>query len=137
MGAMTEACNTVQITDKIASTRASSRIGIDVEEEDDYALQGMSLLVYFANANSDLDDSDDSDEPSFIEEKSFVNAPLNSRVPLQSASSKGKGKGKAKAESLEKIPVEIQEALVLEDLLFVLMVSYSFCVQSLTRVIAR
>ena len=69
------------------------------------------------------------DEPSFIEEKSFVNAPLNSRVPLQSAaSSKGKGKAKAKAESLEKVPVEIQEALVLEDLLFVLMVS---CVRSI------
>ena len=63
------------------------------------------------------------DEPSFIEEKSFVSAPLNSRVPLQTGSIKGKGKAKAKSESLEKIPAEIQEALILEDLLFVLMVS--------------
>ena len=61
----------------------------------------------------------DFDEPSFIAEKSFVNAPLNSRVPVSSAKTKGKGK----AESLEKVPVEVQEALILEDLLFVLMVS--------------
>lgn len=32
------------------------------------------------------------------------------------------GKGKGKAESLDRVPVEIQEALILEDLLFVLMV---------------
>ncbi|CAL1710645.1 unnamed protein product [Somion occarium] len=31
------------------------------------------------------------------------------------------GKGKGKAESLDRVPVEIQEALILEDLLFVLM----------------
>lgn len=61
------------------------------------------------------------DEPSFIAEKSFVNAPLNSRVPIQVASTL-RGKGKAKAEPLEKAPLEIQEALILEDLLFVLMV---------------
>ncbi|KAI5117612.1 hypothetical protein M0805_001212 [Coniferiporia weirii] len=59
------------------------------------------------------------DEPSFIAERSFVNAPLNSRVPSQPASAKGKGK--AKAESLDKVPLDVQEALILEDLLFVLM----------------
>lgn len=33
------------------------------------------------------------------------------------------GKGKAKQEPLETVPLEIQEAMILEDLLFVLMVS--------------
>jgi gamma-tubulin complex component 2 len=33
-----------------------------------------------------------------------------------------KAKGKAKEESLEGIPVDIQEAIILEDLLFILMV---------------
>ncbi|KAH8110952.1 gamma-tubulin complex, DGRIP84/SPC97 component [Phellopilus nigrolimitatus] len=61
----------------------------------------------------------ESDEPSFIAERSFVSAPLNSRVPVQQTSAKGKGK--AKAESLDKVPLEVQEALILEDLLFVLM----------------
>ena len=60
------------------------------------------------------------EEPSFIEEASFVRAPLNSRVSLSPAVVMGKGKGKA--ESLDRVPVEIQEALILEDLLFVLMV---------------
>lgn len=50
-----------------------------------------------------------------------MNAPLNSRVPIQVASAT-RGKGKAKAEPLEKAPLEVQEALILEDLLFVLMV---------------
>lgn len=55
-----------------------------------------------------------------------MNAPLNSRVPAKPSSAKAKGK--AKAESLDKVPVEVQEALVLEDLLFVLMVSFiSYC----------
>ncbi len=68
--------------------------------------------------------------PSFISEKSFIGAPLNSRVPSTSSATvnigldgKGKGKGKARAPSLDKVPVEIQEALILEDLLFVLTVS--------------
>ncbi|OCH92428.1 hypothetical protein OBBRIDRAFT_791307 [Obba rivulosa] len=63
------------------------------------------------------------EEPSFIAETSFVRAPLNSRVPSGSgiAKDKGKGKGKAKEDGLQGVPTEIQEALVLEDLLFVLM----------------
>ncbi|KZT02915.1 uncharacterized protein LAESUDRAFT_729684 [Laetiporus sulphureus 93-53] len=55
------------------------------------------------------------EETSFYAETSFVRAPLNSRDK-----SKGKGKTKAK-ESFEGVPLEVQEALVLEDLLFVLM----------------
>ena len=35
-------------------------------------------------------------------------------------------KGKARADSLDRVPVDIQEALILEDLLFVLMVRLEF-----------
>ncbi|KAM6494864.1 gamma-tubulin complex, DGRIP84/SPC97 component [Amanita muscaria] len=58
------------------------------------------------------------DEPSFIAETSFVRAPLNSRVG--SSNPTPKSKGKAKQESLDRIPLDIQEALILEDLLSVL-----------------
>ncbi|KDQ51905.1 hypothetical protein JAAARDRAFT_184745 [Jaapia argillacea MUCL 33604] len=78
------------------------------------------------------------EEPSFISETSFVRAPLNSRVPSSSgipprgAGGPGSGsrqasrdpKGKAKAtdkDSLEGVPIDIQEAVILEDLLYVLM----------------
>ena len=61
------------------------------------------------------------DEPSFEAERSFVRAPLNSRV-VSSSGHRDKGKGKARDTSLYDVPVEIQEALVLEDLLYVLMV---------------
>ncbi len=50
-----------------------------------------------------------------------MRAPLNSRV-VSGTGRRDKGKGKAKETSLHGVPVEIQEALVLEDLLFVLMV---------------
>lgn len=42
-------------------------------------------------------------------------------APVPQASS-ANGKGKAKQEALDSAPLEIQEALILEDLLFVLMV---------------
>lgn len=61
------------------------------------------------------------DEASFEAERSFVRAPLNSRV-VSSNVHRDKGKGKARDTSLYDVPVEIQEALVLEDLLYVLMV---------------
>ncbi|KAK2460223.1 hypothetical protein APHAL10511_007758 [Amanita phalloides] len=60
----------------------------------------------------------DDDEPSFIAETSFVRAPLNSRVGASNALPKSKGK--AKQESLDRMPLDIQEALVLEDLLYIL-----------------
>lgn len=65
-------------------------------------------------------------ESSFLAETSFVKAPLNSRVGSSSyANPKApSGKGKSKAETLDHIPIEIQEAMILEDLLFVLMVCY-------------
>ena len=59
-----------------------------------------------------------------------MRAPLNSRV-VSGAGHRDKGKGKAKESSLYGVPVEIQEALVLEDLLFVLMVCLLF------RLVAR
>jgi hypothetical protein len=59
-------------------------------------------------------------EPSFISEESFVRAPLNSRVVSGTTSSKLKGK--AKEESLDAFSPEVQEAMILEDLLYVLMV---------------
>jgi gamma-tubulin complex component 2 len=58
-------------------------------------------------------------EPSFIAEQSFIRAPLNSRVASRIVPAK---RGKAKAESLDGVPLDIQEAMMLEDLLFVLMV---------------
>jgi hypothetical protein len=59
-------------------------------------------------------------EPSFISEESFVRAPLNSRIV--SGTTATKSKGKAKEESLDSFPLELQEAMILEDLLYVLMV---------------
>ncbi|KAJ8072256.1 gamma tubulin complex Spc97/GCP2 subunit Alp4 [Marasmius tenuissimus] len=59
------------------------------------------------------------DEPSFIAETSFVKAPLNSRVI--SGTAMPKLKGKARQETLDHVPLELQEAMILEDLLYVLM----------------
>jgi len=63
-------------------------------------------------------------EPSFLAETSFVRAPLNSRVGQ--APTLPKAKGKAREESLNGIPVDIQEAIILEDLLYILMVCLFF-----------
>ncbi|KAH9830213.1 Spc98 family-domain-containing protein [Rhodofomes roseus] len=61
-------------------------------------------------------------EPSFIAETSFVRAPLNSRVVSGSSGPRDRHKGKGRAkDSLDGVPVETQEALILEDILFVLM----------------
>ena len=63
-------------------------------------------------------------DPSFIAETSFVKAPLNSRVPSHSHTTpRTHGKGKSREGSLENVSLDIQESLILEDLLFVLMVS--------------
>lgn len=61
-------------------------------------------------------------DPSFIAEASFVRAPLNSRVAARLQPLRRKEKGRA--DSLEGIPLQVQEAMILEDLLFVLMVRY-------------
>ncbi|KAF5381666.1 hypothetical protein D9615_005466 [Tricholomella constricta] len=49
-----------------------------------------------------------------------MNPPLNSRVSSISVAPKAKGKARQQ-ESLDRVPLEVQEALVLEDLLYVLM----------------
>jgi gamma-tubulin complex component 2 len=66
--------------------------------------------------------SSDHNESSFIAETSFVRAPLNSRVVSNNSAPKSKEKGKAKQETLDRVPLEVQEALILEDLLYVLLV---------------
>ncbi|KZT55886.1 hypothetical protein CALCODRAFT_484418 [Calocera cornea HHB12733] len=71
-------------------------------------------------------------ETSFAAEPSFLQAPLNSRVPPPSAAAfepptNGKGKSRASAGAAEGdvnlrgISLELQEAMVLEDLLFVML----------------
>ncbi|KXN93348.1 Spindle pole body component alp4 [Leucoagaricus sp. SymC.cos] len=60
-------------------------------------------------------------ESSFIAETSFVRAPLNSRVVSNNSAPKSKEKGKAKQETLDRVPLEVQEAMILEDLLYVLL----------------
>lgn len=60
-------------------------------------------------------------EPSFIAETSFVRAPLNSRVGATNPSPRSKGK--EREDVLDHLPIDIQEAIILEDLLYVLMVS--------------
>ena len=67
----------------------------------------------------------DQNDSSFIAERSFVRAPLNSCVVSNANAPNVKGKGKQ--EPLDRVPLEIQEALILEDLLFILMVSFIFC----------
>lgn len=58
---------------------------------------------------------------SFIAETSFVRAPLNSRVGTTNKIPKSKGK--EREDVLDHLPTDIQEAIILEDLLYVLMVS--------------
>lgn len=53
-----------------------------------------------------------------------MRAPLNSRV--SSIGVPPKAKEKAKQESLDHVPLEIQEAMILEDLLYVLMVRHDY-----------
>ncbi|KAH8830235.1 Spc98 family-domain-containing protein [Flagelloscypha sp. PMI_526] len=90
---------------KIAGTIASSRRNRGPIEPD--------LAQDGRNRNHNLN------EPSFIAETSFVRAPLNSRVGPPPSTPRLKGK--SKVEPLDRIPTEIQEALILEDLLYVLM----------------
>ncbi|KAF5309010.1 hypothetical protein D9619_013561 [Psilocybe cf. subviscida] len=89
-----------KITGTIASVRRHRHPQDEIEEEQ-----------HAGNSKSNHDSS-------FIAETSFVRAPLNSRVV--SSSGIPKAKGKAKQESLDRVPLEIQEAMILEDLLFVL-----------------
>ncbi|KAK7040771.1 gamma tubulin complex Spc97/GCP2 subunit Alp4 [Paramarasmius palmivorus] len=89
----------------------SSRRNRAYEEESDGEINGR---IHSSRASRPA-----RDEPSFIAETSFVKAPLNSRVI--SGTALPKSKGKARQETLDHVPLEIQEAMILEDLLYVLM----------------
>ncbi|KAI0084948.1 Spc98 family-domain-containing protein [Irpex rosettiformis] len=95
---------------KVTTTIASARKGRQYDEEID---EELAREIHSSRGRWERD------EPSFIAEASFVKAPLNSRVGTNNPTSSAKGKGRQ--ESLERVPLEIQEALILEDLLFVLM----------------
>lgn len=97
---------------KVTGTIASVRKGRHYEEEIDQE------FVHDVETGR-LSKGKGREEPSFIAEASFVKAPLNSRVGTSAAAPSAKGK--AKQESLDRLPLEIQESLILEDLLFVLM----------------
>ncbi|KAI0699788.1 Spc98 family-domain-containing protein [Cerioporus squamosus] len=99
-----------KITDTIASVRRNRQY-VDGEMVED-----VDIRVHASRESARRR----RDEASFEVERSFVRAPLNSRV-VSGTGHRDKGKGKAKETSLHGVPVEIQEALVLEDLLFVLM----------------
>ncbi|KAJ3504839.1 hypothetical protein NLJ89_g7730 [Agrocybe chaxingu] len=105
---------TPRITGTIASVRRHHRHPQDDIEDD---IDGGHHVSREANSKSNRPGHNDS---SFIAETSFVRAPLNSRVVSSTIPPKT-SKGKGKQESLDHIPLEIQEALILEDLLFVLM----------------
>ncbi|KAJ7460944.1 Spc98 family-domain-containing protein [Mycena galericulata] len=81
------------ITGTIASVRRNRLPQDDLEEE----ISRNGHLSRESRAKSQT-------EPSFIAETSFVRAPLNSRV-----------------RALDNVPVDIQEALILEDMLYILM----------------
>ncbi|KAK7035772.1 spindle pole body component [Favolaschia claudopus] len=97
-----------KITGTIASVRRNRLPQDDIDEE----ITGNGHLSRESRARSQ-------NEPSFIAETSFVRAPLNSRV--SSVTGAPKSKGKARQEPLENVPVDIQEALILEDMLCILM----------------
>ncbi|KAH9855480.1 Spc98 family-domain-containing protein [Lenzites betulinus] len=99
-----------KVTDTIASVRRHRHY---VEDE---LVEDIDIRVTASRENGRRR----RDEASFEAERSFVRAPLNSRV-VSSSGHRDKGKGKAKDASLYNVPVEMQEALVLEDLLYVLM----------------
>lgn len=62
-------------------------------------------------------------EPSFVIEASFIRAPLNSRVEGKGSARQKTSKGKARQDPpLDSLPLDVQEAIILEELLFVLMV---------------
>ncbi|KAF7323238.1 Spindle pole body component [Mycena chlorophos] len=95
------------ITGTIASVRRNRLPTDDIDQE------------IIANGHTARGNRARSQEPSFLAETSFVRAPLNSRV--SSVSAPPNAKGKARLEPLDHVPLEIQEALILEDMLYILM----------------
>ncbi|KAL4063463.1 Spc98 family-domain-containing protein [Scleroderma citrinum] len=96
-----------KITGTIASVRRNRQLSDDIDED-------FNTPVHAPRGSRRSNQ-----EPSFIAETSFVRAPLNSRVGATSFSPKNKGKGRE--DVLDHLPVDLQEALILEDLLYVMM----------------
>ncbi|EFI26669.1 gamma-tubulin complex component 2 [Coprinopsis cinerea okayama7 len=104
-------------------TRSSRKKTLGLSSKEYTKIAGTIASVRRNRMAGDEEDSRESNtkDSSFIAETSFVRAPLNSRVAANYAHPRRSSKGKAKQESLDRVPLEIQEALILEDLLFVLM----------------
>ncbi|PVF93301.1 hypothetical protein CPB86DRAFT_715744 [Serendipita vermifera] len=99
-----------KITGTIASVRKTRKnVGADIDEDEEIQVNGTRRSSHVVDVLK---------EPSFIAEQSFIRAPLNSRVASRIVPAK---KGKSKVEPLDGVPLDIQEAMILEDLLFVLM----------------
>ncbi|KAJ4490401.1 Spc98 family-domain-containing protein [Lentinula aciculospora] len=107
-----------KITGTIASVRRHRLQQDDIHQE----LNGR------VHERSSRHSGRDWDEPSFIAETSFVKAPLNSRVSL-GGNTIANNKEKAKQQSLDHVPLDVQEAMILEDLLYVLMGIEGECIQ--------
>ncbi|KAF5354034.1 hypothetical protein D9756_007180 [Leucocoprinus leucothites] len=110
---------------KIAGTIASvrrNRMQDGYEYEADGHMSHASLDGHLSYASRDRGSkTQNANESSFIAETSFVRAPLNSRVVSNNSAPKSKEKGKAKQETLDRVPLEVQEAMILEELLYVLL----------------
>lgn len=119
-----------KITGTIASVRRNRLLSDDIDEEIDSRVhnsrenRGKSVCFSYLVIRSRHSWPTAGNESSFIAETSFVRAPLNSRVGT--TNSTPKSKGKEREDILDHLPVDIQEAIVLEDLLYVLMVSNEF-----------
>lgn len=87
-----------------------------IDEEED----GKRVLSRTFSTDKHL--TDYIDEPSFVDEKSFIKAPLLSRLGPAPSTPKRKGKERVLEEDFESVELEVQEAQLLEDLLNVLKV---------------
>ncbi|KAF8581464.1 hypothetical protein K439DRAFT_223304 [Ramaria rubella] len=99
-----------KIAGTIASVRKQRQLPDGIQEVDEQP-----------SHKSPKDGNSRHSEPSFVVEASFIRAPLNSRVENKVSSRHKLPKGKARQDSLEGLPLDIQEAIILEELLFVLM----------------
>lgn len=124
----------LQITGTIASVRKRREIDTGVL----YNSDERGEVDNNDNDNHDREDGEDDDDPndnSFVAEESFIRAPLNPRIPDNVKPHKNMHFSKSKRDKnvaetpspdgcLNTLSTEIQEALILEELLNALMVTY-------------